>query len=292
MDSILSKETTKKENLYKDNVLEGPRCEDIKQEIEDIEINDDMESFTTTSNPGSEYGDETNPLPSLTPAPQPEEKVTTNKVLPAILPNLANFAIPIQSQPVLPQQNGISVRPNGMPSLPFPLIIVQQKPQTNNNDKNTSAKPSNVADIHTLQQIQQQQQGINFSDMSTLLKDLLSVQKESLSIERERLELEKERLDYHRNVGNQLLTLIPIVGSLLQKIAHSNDEISNSDSSPPKNGKKRKHVNDDILRESKILRTVLEKNIKKYMLGDDYQEDSDKDDSGIGSNEELSKKKK
>jgi hypothetical protein len=52
MDNILSKQNQKKENLYKDNVFEGPRCEDIKQEIDDIDINDDMESYTTNSMAG------------------------------------------------------------------------------------------------------------------------------------------------------------------------------------------------------------------------------------------------
>lgn len=50
MDTILSKDNIKKESLYKDNILEGPRCEEIKQEIEDIDITDDMESYSTTSN--------------------------------------------------------------------------------------------------------------------------------------------------------------------------------------------------------------------------------------------------
>lgn len=49
MDEILTRKN-KPQNLYRDNILEGPRCEDIKQEIiDDIDINDDMESFTTNS---------------------------------------------------------------------------------------------------------------------------------------------------------------------------------------------------------------------------------------------------
>lgn len=50
MDEILSKKHQQASNLYKENILEGPRCEDIKQEIiDDIDINDDMEWFTTNS---------------------------------------------------------------------------------------------------------------------------------------------------------------------------------------------------------------------------------------------------
>lgn len=45
MDAILSKEGQKR-NRIDENILEGPRCEDIKQEV-DIDINDDMESWAT-----------------------------------------------------------------------------------------------------------------------------------------------------------------------------------------------------------------------------------------------------
>ncbi|KAL3272707.1 hypothetical protein HHI36_014170 [Cryptolaemus montrouzieri] len=290
MDTILSKEIMKKENLYKDNVLEGPRCEDIKQEVEDIDINDDMESYSTVSNQGSDYGDEISPLPSLTPAPNKEEKTPKNiqsNNLSTIVPGMTNFAIPIQTQQVTSPQNPGIPRTNGMPSLPFPLLIVQQKPQINNNDKKT---PTKMPNIGTIQAVPQQN---NLSgEIGTLLKEILDIQKENLSIEKERLGLEKERLEYHKSVGDQLLTLVPIFGSLLQKIAYPSGESINSETPSQKNGKKRKSSNEDISRESKILRTVLEKNIKKYMLEDDYLEESGKDDSGIGITKDDGHKKK
>lgn len=47
-----------------------------------------------------------------------------------------------------------------------------------------------------------------------------------------------------------------------------------------KKGKKRKVPSDlDILKDSKILRTVLEQGIKKYMMGEDEEEKTE-DDSG------------
>ncbi|XP_045475742.1 uncharacterized protein LOC123681598 [Harmonia axyridis] len=290
LDSILSKEGMKKENLYKDNVLEGPRCEDIKQEIDDIEIKDDMESYTTTSNHGSEYGSEDaaplSPLPKKEDANTPK---TSTKEYPTIMPNLANFTIPLQTQ-VQSQLNAANGRPNGVSSLPFPLLIVQQKPQTNNPDANSS-KTSNLATVQTLQQMQQPMNSSNH-DISILLKDLVDIQRENLTVERQRFELEKERLEYNKNVGNQLMTLIPIFGSILQKFIFTN-EVTNSDSPNQKNGKRKKSTNDDILRESKILRTVLEKNIKKYMLEDDHQEESEPDESALAikSKDELPKMK-
>ncbi|XP_044758935.1 uncharacterized protein LOC123316780 [Coccinella septempunctata] len=296
MDSILSKESIKKENLYKDNVLEGPRCEDIKQEIEDIEINDDMESYTTTSNHESEYGsEETTNLPSLTPAPHKNEKNTSkksNKEYPTIMPSLTNFAIPLQTQQVTSPHSAANNnnRPNGVPSLPFPLFIVQQKPQVTNGETNSSK--TNLATMQSLQQLQAQPQNCGSTgEINVLLKDLVDIQRENLSVEKRRLELERERLDYHKNVGSQLLTLIPVFGSLLQNLILTN-EATSSESSPQKNSKRKKSVNDEILRESKILRTVLEKNIKRYMLEEDYQEESDQDESTLAINEKESPKKK
>lgn len=54
MDAILSKETSRKlENSHiDDTLLEGPKCEDIKQEIEEIDIHDDMESMATNDSIG------------------------------------------------------------------------------------------------------------------------------------------------------------------------------------------------------------------------------------------------
>lgn len=48
MDSILSKEYPRRAvSEEKERILEGPKLEDIKQEIEDIDIHDDMESWAT-----------------------------------------------------------------------------------------------------------------------------------------------------------------------------------------------------------------------------------------------------
>lgn len=129
----------------------------------------------------------------------------------------------------------------------------------------------------------------SIADIGSLLKDLVEIQRENLSVEKQRLELEKERSEYHRTVGNQLLTLVPIFGNMLQKFICTNDATS---SEQPKNMKKKKLVSEDILRESKILRTVLEKNIKKYMLEEDYQEESDQEESVLEINEKEAPPKK
>lgn len=128
------------------------------------------------------------------------------------------------------------------------------------------------------------------SDLSNLLKDLLENQRELLNTEKQRLEVEKQKLEFDRLVGSQLLTLVPMFGSLLQRLAYpANQDILNSTSSTSttgtKNSRKRQGSDLDILKDSKILRTVLEQGIKKYMMGEDNDEeeknDSDNEDSGI-----------
>lgn len=59
MDAILNKQGAAKRERINENILEGPRCEDIKQEI-DIDINDDVESWASMS-----MGSVVKPPPSL-----------------------------------------------------------------------------------------------------------------------------------------------------------------------------------------------------------------------------------
>lgn len=131
--------------------------------------------------------------------------------------------------------------------------------------------------------------------MNNILKELLEVQKENLDVEKQKLEVEKQRLEFDRLVGSQLLTLVPMIGGLFQRIAFpSSQDIlnlsSNSNGTDTKNGKKRQSTSDlDILKDSKILRTVLEQGIKKYMMGEDNEVDGEKttdnEDSGIHNEE-------
>ncbi|XP_063916562.1 uncharacterized protein LOC135132411 isoform X2 [Zophobas morio] len=258
MDRILSKQHQKKD-IYKDNVFEGPRCEDIKQEIDDIDINDDMESYTTNSMGGSEFEEEHVPLPPLTPAPNKDgkkldpAKTYPPKTMPKILPNVT---IPMQSQ-----QNGVQNKQGPIPSIPFPLLILNGvQPQNNHPEKKDTPKMTTNSK--------------GDPDMNHVLKELLEVQKENLDIERQRLELEKQRLEFERFVGSQLLAVGPFIGSLFQRFAFLNED---SDSSE-KNSRKRPNSCDiDLLKDTKILKTLLSEGIKKYMLG----EDSENDDSGI-----------
>ncbi|CAH0563608.1 unnamed protein product [Brassicogethes aeneus] len=146
MDDILTKQSFLKKDIYSENVFEGPRCDDIKQEIDDIDINDDMESYTTNSFGESDYEDEASQMPPLTPAPveskpPPEEPKITLKVikeakemagkepskcqqqtvkqLPALLPNLTTLP------------GGIRTGAGGT-SLPFPLLILNGLPNQQN----------------------------------------------------------------------------------------------------------------------------------------------------------------
>lgn len=123
-------------------------------------------------------------------------------------------------------------------------------------------------------------------DLHNLLRELVQVQRENLEIEKQRLDIEKQRLEFSRLVGSQLLTLVPMVGTLVQRLSFTTgqtilDLAGNSHGEcEGKNGKKRKATSElDILKDSKILRTVLEQGIKKYMMSDD--EEKNEEDNGI-----------
>lgn len=124
------------------------------------------------------------------------------------------------------------------------------------------------------------------------MKELVEVQKENLEIERQRLDIEKQRLEFSRVVGSQLLTLVPMMGTLVQRLSFPAGQAlldlasAHGDNGDMKNGKKRQASSDlDILKDSKILRTVLEQGIKKYMMGEDEDKN---EDSGIQHDENSS----
>ncbi|XP_018323571.1 uncharacterized protein LOC108735856 isoform X2 [Agrilus planipennis] len=290
MDAILSKQGQRR---TEENALEGPRCEDIKQEIE-IDINDDMESWATNDSiHGSETNEEPPPaMPSLQPAPlskllKPKQLETNKstvqtKAISTIIPNVT---IPTQNF----QLGSNTVKPptGAVPSYPLPLLILNGL-QTGQADKNKlasqAAAGANNAAINKE----------NHQELCNVLKDLLDTQRQSLDVEKQRLELEKQKVEFDRAVGSQLLTLVPIVGAILQRLAFaSNQDLLNAAeeincSSIFKNGRKRAAGggNLDILKDSKILRTVLEQGIKKYMMDDDETEENDDHENETNSEEE------
>ncbi|KAF5282332.1 hypothetical protein FQA39_LY17631 [Lamprigera yunnana] len=268
MDAILSKEGQKRIDRIDDNVLEGPRCEDIKQELE-IDINDDMESWATNDSMGSDNSEETPPLPALKPAPSFKVKLneienqSQLKQLPTVLPSFT-----------LPQQN--NQKPGTVPSIPLPLLILNSlQPQQPQLEKTKSCTSNNY------------NEGIQ-SDLHKVLRELVEVQKENLSIEKQKLELEKQRLEFDRVVGSQLLTLVPMIGGIIQRLTLNNHEEESNTSKL----RKRK-ASEDILKDSKILRSVLEQGIRKYMLGEEHgneEKDSENEDSGMQNEENSSSK--
>lgn len=97
--------------------------------------------------------------------------------------------------------------------------------------------------------------------------------------------MEKQRLEFERFVGSQLLAMGPFFGSLFQRFAFPND---NDNSESEKNCRKRQNSCDiDMLKDNKILKTLLSEGIKKYMMG----EDSENDDSGIQNDENSNSSK-
>lgn len=208
--------------------------------------------------------------PALTPAPsnndiRPKDpKTYQSKPLPKILPNIPQ---PIQSQNT-PTPN--VTKQGTMPTIPFPLLILNGlQANANSGEKKDSGKsPSGFG---------------GDSDINHILRELLDVQKENLDIEKQRLDLERQRLDFERFVGSQLLAMGPVLGGLFQRFAYPHEAPSDEE----KNGKKRQSPSEfEILKDTKILKTLLSEGIKNYMMG----EDSENDDSGINNDDTNSDK--
>ncbi|KAG5872650.1 hypothetical protein JTB14_029693 [Gonioctena quinquepunctata] len=299
MDEILSKRNgTRPQDLYKDNIFEGPRCEDIKQEIidDEIDINDDMESYTTNSLNGygkmtekvlsrklclyfksdAEFEDESHRVPPPTPQITEINKEDTEPIKIAPKPAALQPKVVSPNNLQIPVQTSLRTNGAGTPSLPFPLLILNGLPQS----QNAALKKEGSGGGNTLGQ----------EDVSTLLKNILQVQKENLEVEKQRLEVDKQTLEFHRLVGTQLLTLLPMFGGLMRRLAfpdNNNDEEKHSEieETLKKNARKRpcSDSGEDIMKDSKILRNVLEDGIKKYMLGEIVEEPSGKDNVKVKS---------
>lgn len=131
---------------------------------------------------------------------------------------------------------------------------------------------------------------------------MVQIQKQQLELEKQRFEVEKQRLEFDRVVGSQLMTLVPMVGGLLQRLVYPSvpePNLTPSEHSVPETNEADPKTDDkndtdyDILKDSKILRTVLERGIKKYMMSDetrdsskDNDDDSDNEDSGLNQSED------
>lgn len=128
---------------------------------------------------------------------------------------------------------------------------------------------------------------------------MVQIQKQQLELEKQRFEMEKQRLEFDRVVGSQLMTLVPMVGGLLQRLVYPNmpqpnltpseTSVTETNEADPKTDDKMES-DYDILKDSKILRTVLERGIKKYMMSDETrdsnkEDDSDNEDSGLNQSE-------
>lgn len=137
--------------------------------------------------------------------------------------------------------------------------------------------------------------------MNNVLREMVQLQRQQLELEKQRFEVEKQRLEFDRVVGSQLMTLVPMVGGLLQRLVYptvaganltpSESSITENNEADPKTDGDKTDTDYDILKDSKILRTVLERGIKKYMMSeetrDSHKDDSDNEDSGLNQSENM-----
>lgn len=363
MDAILGKENGKNDNKAKmlavckdedtaatalsESLLEGPRCEDIKQEIE-LDINDDMESWNGNDSlgGGSDFEESHIPATSIVKAtlslPQENHSSTNNILQQHTQLQQQHTQIQLQQQrvkqlptllPNIPMSTTQQLRPNG--TIPLPLLILNgihsaqphhsiiDTSSTNNGNNSVVTAAASTSRHNTNQQNEEQgnASSSNSNNLSNILREILSVQNQQLDLERQKFELEKQRLEFDRVVGSQLMTLVPMVGGLLQRLVYPSVQPPATPSTPHAPSQQQDSVVDaadsaiscddneaeskdkplsdyDILKDSKILRTVLERGIKKYMMADetrdsnkdndeDEDEDSENDDSGINENHHL-----
>lgn len=104
--------------------------------------------------------------------------------------------------------------------------------------------------------------------------------------------MEKQRLEFERLVGTQLITLIPMIGSLLQHLTTKNED--SSDEPPSKRCRKRSNFDQlDMFKDNKMLQNTLEQVIKQYMLQNEKDEETtENEDSGIKHDEDSSESTK
>lgn len=282
------------------------KCEDIKQEI-DMDL-DDNDSWATRDSMGSDYEEEQSPTPPpLRPAPAPRITVATNLKEPArdltpIKPKpiqpmpavMQNFTMPQAiSQTVqnsqISQSNAVRAVPTVNGQNTIPLLILNGLHQAQDGMRNASWANNSTTYAAASN---------NANNVSTLLRDLLELQRESLTVQREKLEVAKQRLEYDRIVGTQLITLLPMMGNIINRLSYgqsgamgvpppqnqeedliSGSEYDSDDSletkpTPDKANTaiKRKSSpsegEEDVLKDSKILKSMLEEGIKKYMMVD------------------------
>ncbi|GLV35058.1 SET and MYND domain containing arthropod-specific member 4 [Carabus blaptoides fortunei] len=290
MDAILGKEGIQQKQEKKmgvvnkeENLLEGPRCEDIKQEVE-LDINDDMESWAgNESIGGSDYEEhhipQTSLIKTMSVPETPQSSVAeASAQLPTVLPNISVST---------PQTSITPIRANGAMSstIPLPLLILnhgiptQPQAQEKKATENASKTPSEET-----------------AENNNITADLNNTLREMLNVQKQQLELEKQKFEFDRLVGTQLMTLVPMVGGLLQRLVYPTmaphnltppeSSINENNETDSKSYHEKELSDYDLLKDSKILRTVLERGIKKYMMSDETRDsnkdnDSDNDDSGI-----------
>lgn len=128
------------------------------------------------------------------------------------------------------------------------------------------------------------------TDLGNILREMVQIQKQQLELEKQRIEMEKQRMEFDRVVGSQLMTLVPMVGGLLQRLVYpqvaeqthlvsSEMSVPENNEADPKTDNDKPETDYDILKDSKILRTVLERGIKKYMMSDETRDSTDKPDN-------------
>lgn len=196
-------------------------------------------------------------------------------IQPALKPNTMVPTIQLPTSQVT--QNGQIAGQKG--GIPFPLLILNN---VNHGDKNAPNRMQTV--IGTNQQTDCKffyrfKNDYNFKNpfffsvaANSLLKEVIELQKQNLELAKQHIEIEKQRLEFDRVIGTQMVTMLPMLGGVLQRLAYpGNQDLIDMKFGISAGVKRKRSASEDadVIKDSKKLRNMLEKGIRKYMLMDE-----------------------
>lgn len=141
-----------------------------------------------------------------------------------------------------------------------------------------------------------------FLGYGNALHQLIDIQKQLLDVDKQRLEVEKQRLEFDRVVGSQLMTLVPMMGSLIQRLVfpqtdamnknfdidqQSEENLDNNGENLDNNGeiqdindipdeatvqRTQQRADDELEKNRNILRNLLNQGLKARMMEDQRKE--------------------
>lgn len=187
------------------------------------------------------------------------------------------------------------------PSIPLPFLILNSlKPAGNqiNNQQQVLNQILGTADGGPPPN-KKKRDSYDESSVGPALNQLLDVQRQILDVDKQRLDVEKQRLEFDRLVGSQLMTLVPMIGTLIQRLIfpqqndgmdkdfdmdHNRDDDMN-DLHPPDHHlvpserpeRDLSNAEDELEKNRNILRNLLNEGLKARMLKEQQEKEAEEE---------------